>query len=147
MSPAAIAHIADLDHEGIVKLAASLRLHLLLLKLLSHFLDGLSGLERLLTRRLGLGCRLRIHVDANIDVVDLFAFRKILVLINGLLLHASGIHGLLLLLSSLLLLAGHLLTHILLLLCSQVLVDIRVHTISGGAALGALDVGTVRLAG
>lgn len=145
MSPAAIAHITNLDHKSIVELAASLVVQLL--ELLLHFIDSLG--------RRGSGTRvvllLAILININVNVVDLFAFRKnrvfvVLVGLASLLTHAAlalSFDSFLLLLFSLQLLAK-----ILLLLRRQSFEKLFVvHLVVGAHALAFVGFRVLRLAG
>ena len=69
MRPAAITHVADLDHERVIELATSLVVQLL--ELLLHLLDGLVGTSR--RHRILL---LAILIDVDVDIINFLSLGK-----------------------------------------------------------------------
>jgi len=122
--PAAIAHVADLNHDGLVQLPASLALEIL--ELFSHLLNRLLVASRLRSLLWALSRFVSLLSNTNINVVDLYVLWDVdllIVLRNLAERHVSLRFGLL----SLFALPLLLLTKVLLLLGSQLVILLFVH--------------------
>ena len=136
MSPAAITHVTDFNHNGVIELAATLRLQVL--ELFPHLLDSLvlSGILLILTSHSGTSRSIvslgSANADSNIDIIDLDVLGNVIfvLVVMGDLGYGHVALVLRLSLLRLLLLSLHLLAEVLLLLGGQLFVLLLVETVS-----------------